>query len=559
MNFDDQSTNNWQPLLIPGLITISCFCILLVTSWWINCKRYWIIKQNHRQIPEADQVIFNVFNSAKTLWQIFAINLIFSFPAWFVGFHLWLNWNQFEQTIWQGWSGFVLSLDGIIIGLTLLITCFWLISALARQLIFETDWNVQNWAQRWWKKQIIKTIRQQNIHQQWEIYLTYLVANSHNWNHFWNLLMLTSLYDDYDLKQIFHLQWNHHRLQSDHKDYLPFIKALMVQKLAGQIDLNDDQFAPYQFKYQPLIDFYLENQLQLAPIFQTIFLQIETNPKSDQYHAITTMHQQFLNAINDWFAKQTEVDLTTYRLMRYLNHQVSPIIQYAQFANQPPYRNYFRQLKTWIQTHFPTNCDLKIIQTGFQTQVRLQFANYWYQYKFIYQWNEDHYFRARFNPQAQFSISPAFQHWIDHVNQWLQLNYHLICGWKINHYQLNDLKTQWRQRLTNQLSLIFNKKEKLAPTNLVINRVQIRLHFANKNQIDHYLNYPSWLQDVHFRQLIISINCKIDLLLSPYLWKNHLLDLANQVDQIYQSYRHFGIWLNAPEVDLQLQPQLALN
>lgn len=559
MNFDDQETSMWQPLLIPGLITISCFCIILITSWWINCKRYWIIKQNPKQIASEDQRIFNVFNSAKTLWQIFAINLIFSFPALFVGFHLWLNWNQFSQTIWQGWSGFVLSLDGIIISLTLLITTFWLISALARQLIFETDWNVQNWAQRWWKRQVIKTVRQQNVHQQWEIYLTYLVANSTNWNHFWNLLMLTSLYDDHDIKQVFHLQWNFHRLQSDHKDYLPFIKTLMVQKLAGQIDLNDPQFAPYQFKYQSLIDFYLKNQSQVASIFQTIFLQIETDQKSDQYYAITTMHQQFLNAINAWFIKQRQVDLTTYRLMRYLNHQVSPIVQYGQFAKQAPYRNYFRHLETWIQTHFPTNDNFKIIQTGFQTQARIKFANYWYQYNFVYRWNEDHYFCARFNPQGQFIISPGFQHWIDHVKQWLQLNYHLVCGWKINHYQLSDLKTQLRQRLTNQLIVLFSTRLKIDPNDLIINRVQIRLHFGTKNHIDHHLNYQSWIKDVHFRQLIITIKCGMQHLLSPYQWKNHILDLTNQIDQIYQSYRHFGIWLNAPEAHLQLQQQLALN
>ena len=552
-------TNPWQPVLIPSLIAISIFCTLMITSVVINVGNYFRIINHRKTIDVDDQQLFNVFINAKTLWQIFAINLIFCLPAIIVSLNLWFKFDQFDQPLWQGWSGFIMALIAIIVIISLLISCFWLISALSRHLIFETDWNVQNWAQRWWKKQLIKTAHQQNYHQYFATYLAYLVANSANWNDFWNLLMLTSLYDANPMTKIFHLQWNQHRFQSDHQDYQPLIQTLMVAKLARKLDIHHPQLQTHHYQYGKVVNFYLNNQAQLRPIFNHLFNTINLDQKSDQYFPIQNTQKQFLTNANKWYNKQANIDQTTYCLISYFNHQIHPLIVYQQLAMQFPYCNYFKQLKTWIATQFENHYQLTINQKGFLTTVTIKFEPYWYQFQFHYHWVDDQQFRTQFKIQTPFVITVGFSHFLDQIKQWLTQNYHQVQAWKINNYSLDDLKTQFQNRFKHQFKHLFINHIFPQVHPLVINRIKIQFCFTNHYQINYQLQHQSWNNDVNFRQLLVNINLKMHTLLSPQLWNQTINDLVNQIHNQYESYRDFKIWLDQVDQDEQLQQLGLLN
>lgn len=530
--------------LIPSLVGALLFWIVLMSALIINLRRYFLTVQNRFQLSEEDKQTFNIFIDIKGLWQVFAINLLCSIPSLIISLNIWFNWQGADPSvidkIWQGWSGIVLGILTIVLVSTGLMCTFWLISALARQLIFETDWHVQNWAQRWWKKRLVKNYQQQaSTYHSFHSYLAFLVDYSLNWDDFWALFWLCTLYQSQWWQDLPHLGWNARGLSSDIEDYEPVIKKLMVTKLAKQLSIDQFDRDYYQWQVQKVIDCYWQDQ-QVQLITKAIFNNnLLRQQIGDLNYDLDQVRQYFTKQWINWYQRQPLISQSIYQIHCLIMKNEPQIELYNHLAKQNPYCTYFKHFQTWISSFFANYNFVKVEQQGFQTIIKITMNNYWYYYQFQYNWLQDVHFVNNFQGNYRdLQTTIGFEHFLKQILQWLNVNQLQIQAWKVNNYQIETINNYFWNRLKQTLETTLKFSY-----NGVINQLLINCKWTKIEQIDFQLDYQKWQNDLNCRCLIVNLNLATRLFYSPGTWKTMLNNISQQVQETIESYRDFRVWL----------------
>ena len=527
--------------LIPSLLGAGAFAIIIISCLVINLNNYF--KLNRFNIKDREEIqIFNVFKSAKALWEIFFVNLVFSAPALIICLNIWFNWQAAPpivfSTIWQGWSGIVLATLAITLVLTFTISAFWLISALARQLIFETDWNVQNWAQRWWKKRLVKRYHNADfIPHDFNSYLTYLISYSPNWDQFWTYFWMTIIVDQDVLKLVSHLRFNQScQLVSDIQTYQPLIYQLMIQKLDLKLAIDQSAQAHYQLKYETIINAYQQlshsEQQLITSVLTTAISNCDFN---DAKQAI----------IQHWLTAYQKLDRPSQQLIvwhQLFTSKIDRFKLYQQLASSQPYQAYFEQLINWIKTTITDWLQyLTIKQDGFQTTIIFQIPNYWYQMQFNYHWLTNPVFKNRFQKHEPFAVDEHYQWYLlKPLTQWLKLNQKLVLAWKQNQYQRADLEAHFYHLLTNQLQT--HIKLNFAD---IINHLRIDYQINDKPfAINYYFDRRRFFKDLNQKRLIVKINLDQNDFLTPANWNSLFNNITNQIKTYLDHLKSWQVWLD---------------